>query len=160
MAGGVINPGRRKETAVDRARRFSDELRQSSSEKAEQGSRSHHDPLPVEHLVEFLIFHLEGDIMRPNRLRLEEPRQSVMLSGKTGAGIEISFRLEDLFAQRHHIVAGEVQTIERVDHVDQRLEGFGLVQNGKSNEEAHTGCINRSGCHLQIARQLDLAFRL
>ncbi len=98
--------------------------------------------------------------MMPNRLRLEEPRQSVMLSRKTGAGIEISFRLEDLFAQCHHVVACEVQTIERVDHVDQRLEGFGLVQNGKGSEEAHTGCINRRGCHLQIARQLDLAFRL
>jgi len=42
----------------------------------------------------------------------------------------------------HHIIPGEIQTIEGIEHVNQGLESFGL-KHGKGNEKAHTGGVSR-----------------
>ena len=54
------------------------------------------DRLPVEDLVQVFVLHLEGDVVRREDFLLEVIRQAVVLGGESGAGIEISFRFQDL----------------------------------------------------------------
>ncbi len=50
--------------------------------------------------------------------------------------------------------------MEGAKHVEQRLESFRLVQDGKGDEQTHAGGIDGGCGNLQIARQLDLPFGL
>ena len=62
--------------------------------------------------------------------------------------------------ERHDVVAGHGEPVEGAEHVEQRLEGLGLVQDGKGDEEAHAGGVDGRGRDLQVARELDLPLGL
>ncbi len=102
--------------------------------------------LPVEDLVELLVGDLEGDVVGREGLFFEVVRQPVVLTGEAGGGIEGALLGEHRFAQGRDVIGAQLQAGEAVDDVQKRLEGFGLVEDRKGDEQAHAGCATtRSG---------------
>lgn len=61
--------------------------------------------LEVEHLVDFFIREVPGDVVRRQGF-LEEFRQPVGGVGQAGPLVEVALGLEDAFAERSHVVGG------------------------------------------------------
>src|SRR5262245_18104908 len=84
----------------------------TGTEMAEISASVH---LPVEYLVELLITHHKRQVMRRDRLGVEEARQPVVLGGEAGPLVEVPLGREDFLPERHHVVAGHGDAVERTE---------------------------------------------
>ncbi len=76
------------------------------------------------------------------RFVLKEFGQPVLLFGKAGASIEISFISKDLLPQCNYTVAGEFLAGKCADNIQHGLEGILLIKNCKGNKQAKTGGVD------------------
>ena len=86
----------------------------------------------------------------------EEFRQSVVRFGETGSLVEGPFRLQDVFAETHNIVTGQVDAEPGVDQIDQGRQAGRIIEGGKGDKEAHARRIDGCGGNLQIPGEFDL----
>jgi len=91
-------------------------------------------------------------------LGFEVVRQAVVLTGKSCPLIELSFHAQDLLPKLYHALTREIEPVAGIQEIQEGLEGFGLVQDGKGDEQAHPCRIDRCRCDLEIPGEIYLAF--
>lgn len=64
--------------------------------------------LPVKNLVQFLVGHVKGDVVRREGFLFEIIRQAVSLAREPGPQIEVPLHAKNLFPQGGHVVCGHV----------------------------------------------------